>query len=189
MMASLEDKLCVLLDEGVLYFRPQNLVADCEESKDGTIVVKRDSMQVLKGYPEGHKVIGMVGYPQGREKSEMATFTENLELKEFGLQIYWEDDRQIEIRHGSQNWRWPQQHRMVKIQYLHRRDDEETRGYASRDLWKDKKMMFLDAGGNSHRLDGFWWHHQHKKVHNKCIDIQTDGNRYYTKHLLGKMDI
>lgn len=70
----------------------------------------------------------------------------------------------MDIKHGSAGWKWDQEDRIVKILYLNRRDDDEKRSYTARDLWRDKKLIMLDAAGVSYHLDGFWWHHPHKKL-------------------------
>jgi len=85
---------------------------------------------MLKGVPEDHNVIGMCAYLQHVEhKTEIVTFSENLDEKEFGLQIFWEEGNELKIQHGSAGWKWDQAHRIVKLLYLCRRDEEETRSY------------------------------------------------------------
>ena len=184
MMASVDDKLAFLNElmdaEGnstgsqVYYFRPDKLIKS-EESKDDTITLVKTNFQVIKGVPTGHNVFAMCAYLQNaNEKTEIVTFSEDLDNQQFGLQIFWEDGKTLDIKHGSAGWKWEQTDRIVKILYLNRRDEEETRNYTSRDLWKDKKLIMLDAAGQTHHLDGFWWHHAHKKLDDKCIDIAHD---------------
>jgi len=85
----------------------------------------------------------------------------------------------LDIKHGSAGWKWDQEDRIVKILYLNRRDDDEKRSYTARDLWRDKKLIMLDAAGVSYHLDGFWWHHPHKKLQDKCINIAHDTDYFF----------
>ena len=44
-------------------------------------------------------------------------------------------------------WRFPLPHRIVKFVYVRRRNDEDPRGRAERDQWRDKSLIFLDENG------------------------------------------
>ena len=93
-----------------------------------------------------------------RAKCEIATWTEDLEEKQFGLQIFWEDHKTLDIKHGSEGWKWDMPYRITKFVYLNKRDPDDKRGLQERDLWRDKRLMILDAGGNTHHIDKMWWH-------------------------------
>ena len=74
-------------------------------------------------------------------------------------------------------------YRLAKILYLNRRDEDEKRDYGERELWRDKRILMIDVAGNSFKLDGPWFHTAPVKVQNKCIDITTDGDHFFAKHL------
>ena len=57
---------------------------------------------------------------------EIATFSEDLVEKQFGLQIFWEDHKTLDIKHDSQNWKHDMDHRIVKFVYVNNRSDDDS---------------------------------------------------------------
>lgn len=74
-------------------------------------------------------------------------------------------------------------HRMVKLLYLNNRSECDSRPYAKRDLWRDKRLMILDAAGVTHHINSWRWDQAPRRIQDKVIDVVTDGDQYFTKHL------
>ena len=102
-----------------------------------------------------------------------------------GIQIYWDDNGRLEIKFDSFNWKFPISHRIIKMTYLRRRNDEENKSYYSRTLWKDKSLLILDQAGNSYRLEGYWWHKAPIALRKNCINIDTHSDQYLAVHVNG----
>ena len=76
-------------------------------------------------------------------------------------------------------------HRIAKLLYVNNRSDDDSQGYAKRDLWRDKRLVILDAAGATYRLKSWWWNEAPIKLEDdKCIDIVTDSNLHYAKYLM-----
>lgn len=94
------------------------------------------------------------------------------------------------MRHKSgENWRWDWPNRPVKLVYLDKRDLDELKPTAKREMWKDRKTILMDAAGNSYQVDGFWLHKPPIKMKEGCIDITSDGVHFFSKHLMPNMDV
>ena len=61
MIAKVDDKLVLLLEGSVAYFRPEEILSE-EEAKDGTIHLQKSHLKPLQGYPDDHKVIGLIAH-------------------------------------------------------------------------------------------------------------------------------
>ena len=67
----------------------------------------------------------------------------------------------------------------MKIVYVRRRNDEDQRGPAERDQWKDKSIVFLDEDGSTFRFEGNLWHVQQIKTPlENVIDIRSWDDNY-----------
>ena len=77
---------------------------------------------------------------------------------------------------------------MSKIVYILNRDNDlDPRPYHKRSPTKDRRLMLLDAAGNTYRFPV----HIHNnpsitKVQDSCIDLQTDSQQFFAKHLIGQ---
>ena len=113
-------------------------------------------------------------------------FSENLEKKKFGLHVWWEDHRTLDIKHGSQNWLFDFPHRVTKLIFLQSRDAEDRRPCRERDFWKDRRFMVLDARGIAHNFERYKLNEAPPNKQDRCIDIATDGIYFYSRHLVGQ---
>ena len=68
--------------------------------------------------------------------------------------------------------------------YMRQKCPEEQEDYPNRTIWKDKSMILLDSAGNVYKTKrGYSMNEKNKKIHDNCIDIQIDADKFYVKHL------
>ena len=73
--------------------------------------------------------------------------------------------------------------------FMRQKCNQESEDYPNRTIWKDKSMILLDAEGKvykTHNLHG--WHESIYKIHDNCIDIHIDEEKFYVKHLKNGTD-
>jgi len=61
--------------------------------------------------------------------------------------------------------------KIVKIVNCFRRDLEDKKDLAARDMWRDKRVMILDANGTLYNLPGWRIDQAPKRVMDKVIDL------------------
>ena len=71
------------------------------------------------GWKDNHRAIGVLMSQQSMGRHEFWVITENLTNKKLGLQLFWEDDEDdLNIQIGSQNWNHKQEHPIVKMLFM-----------------------------------------------------------------------
>ena len=85
----LDDKLVVLAEGEVIFFRPESILRE-EEQKE-TIRVSRQTLRSITGYPADHRIVALMACSQNIHRQELVTISEDTARKQIGLQIYWEE--------------------------------------------------------------------------------------------------
>lgn len=68
--------------------------------------------------------------------------------------------------------------------YMRQKCPEEKEDYPNRTIWKDKSMIMLDQAGVVYKTKrGYSMNEKNEKIHDNCIDIQIDADKFYVKHL------
>lgn len=76
-------------------------------------------------------------------------------------------------------------HRIAKLLYVNNRSEDDDQAFEKRDLWRDKRLVIVDAAGVTFRLKSWWWNEAPIKLeHDKCIDVVTDSHLHYAKYLM-----
>ena len=80
---------------------------------------------------------------------------------------------------SAATWRYALPHRIVKIVYIRRRNDEDDRQF-DREQWRDKSLVYLDEEGSIYRFYGNQWHVEPiRTMFFSCMDVRSWGDNYH----------
>ena len=80
---------------------------------------------------------------------------------------------------SAATWRYALPHRIVKIVYIRRRNDEDERNF-DREQWRDKSLVYLNEEGHICRFEGNAWHVEPIPTWvGTCMDVRSWGDNYH----------